>query len=74
MATERVLETGTNLEWIARSGVAPEIIGRAVVQLLNDSLVGNGAYVHAQEYLREALGELEFERLLSTSRMNGQSL
>jgi hypothetical protein len=74
VATERVLETGANLEWIARSGVAPEIIGRAVVQLVSDPLVGNGAYVHAQEYLCEALGEHEFERLLSISRMNGQSL
>ena len=74
VATERVLETGANLEWIARAGVAPEVIGRAVVQLLNDPLIGNGAYVHAQEYLCEALGEHEFERLLSISRMNGQSL
>ena len=74
VATERVLETGANLEWIARAGVAPEIIGRAVVQLLNDPLIGNGAYVHAQEYLREALGDLEYERLLSISSMNGQPL
>ena len=74
VATERVLDSGANLEWIARAGVAPEIIGRAVIQLLNDPLIGNGAYVHAQEYLCEALGDLEYERLLSTSRMNGQSL
>jgi NAD(P)-dependent dehydrogenase (short-subunit alcohol dehydrogenase family) len=74
VATERVLDTGANLEWIARAGVAPEVIGRAVIQLLRDPLIGNGAYVHAQEYLREALGDQEYERLLSISSMNGQTL
>lgn len=74
VATERVLDSGANLEWIARSGVAPEVIGKAVSRLLHDPLVGNGAYVHAQEYLREALGDEEYERILSISTMNGQSL
>ena len=74
VATERVLDSGANLEWIARNGVAPEVIGDAVARLAADPQVENGAYVHAQIYLREALGHQEFERLLSTSRMNGQSL
>ena len=74
VATERVLDSGANLEWIARNGVAPEVIGDAVARLAADPQVENGAYVHAQKYLREALGHQEFERLLSISRMNGQSL
>jgi NAD(P)-dependent dehydrogenase (short-subunit alcohol dehydrogenase family) len=74
VATERVLDTGAHLEWIARSGVTPEVIGIAISYLLQDPLIGNGAYVHAQQYLCEALGDEEYERLLSISRMNGQSL
>ena len=74
VATERVLDSGANLEWIARNGVAPEVIGDAVARLAADPQVENGAYVHAQNYLREALGHQEFERLLSISRMNGQPL
>ena len=74
VATERVLDSGANLEWIARNGVGPEIIGDAVARLAADPQVENGAYVHAQNYLREALGHQEFERLLSNSRMNGQPL
>ena len=74
VATERVLDSGANLEWIARNGVAPEVIGDAVARLAADPQVENGAYVHAQNYLREALGHQEFERLLSNSRMNGQPL
>ena len=74
VATERVLDSGANLEWIARNGVAPEVIGDAVARLAADPQVENGAYVHGQKYLREALGHQEFERLLSTSRMNGKSL
>ena len=74
VATERVLDSGANLEWIARNGVAPEVIGDAVARLAADPQVENGAYVHAQKYLREALCHQEFERLLSTSRMNGKSL
>ena len=74
VATERVLDSGANLEWIARNGVAPEVIGDAVARLAADPQVENGAYVHAQKYLREALGHQEFERLLSISRMNGKSI
>jgi NAD(P)-dependent dehydrogenase (short-subunit alcohol dehydrogenase family) len=74
VATERVLDTGAHLEWIARSGVTPEVIGIAISHLLQDPLIGNGAYVHAQQYLCEALGDEEYERLLSITMMNGQSL
>ena len=74
VATERVLDSGSNLEWIARNGVEPAIIGNAVARLLSDPHVENGAYVHAQKYLREALGNQEFERLLSISVTNGKHI
>ena len=74
VATERVLDSGSNLEWIARNGVEPAIIGNAVARLLSDPHVENGAYVHAQKYLREALGNQEFERILSISVTNGKHI
>ena len=74
VATERVLDSGSNLEWIARNGVEPAIIGNAVARLLSDPHVENGAYVHAQKYFREALGNQEFERLLSISVTNGKHI
>ena len=57
VATERVLDSGTSLAWITEHGVRPYVIGEAVVRLLSDPIIGNGAYVHAQEYLREAMGD-----------------
>jgi len=74
VATERVLDSGSNLEWIAQNGVEPAIIGNAVARLLSDPHIENGAYVHAQKYLREALGNQEFERLLSISVTNGKHI
>jgi len=67
VATERVLDSGESLEWIARLGVPPSVVGEAVVRLLADPLIGNGAYVHAQPYLREALGDTLFEELVARS-------
>jgi NAD(P)-dependent dehydrogenase (short-subunit alcohol dehydrogenase family) len=74
VATERVLDSGADLEWISRAGVTPEVIGVAISHLVHDPLIENGTYVHAQQYLCEALGDEEYERLLSISTMNGQSL
>ena len=74
VATERVLDSGADLEWISRAGVTPEVIGVAISHLVQDPLIENGTYVHAQQYLCEALGDEEYERLLSISTMNGQSL
>ena len=74
VATERVLDSGSNLEWIARNGVEPAIIGNAVTRSLSDPHIENGAYVHAQKYLREALGNQEFERILSISVTNGKHI
>ncbi len=65
VATERVLDSGTSLAWIAEHGVRPFVIGEAVTRLLRDPLVGNGAYVHAQEYLREAMGDETYEQFVT---------
>lgn len=67
VATERVLDAGGSLEWIARRGVPPAVVGEAVSRLLRDPLIGNGAYVHAQPYLREVLGDTLFEELVARS-------
>jgi NAD(P)-dependent dehydrogenase (short-subunit alcohol dehydrogenase family) len=64
VATERVLDSGTSLAWIAEHGVRPFVIGEAVVRLLRDPLIGNGAYVHAQEYLREAMGDENYQEFV----------
>ena len=74
VATERVLDSGADLAWISRAGVTPEVIGVAISHLVQDPLIENGTYVHAQQYLCEALGDEEYERLLSISTTNGQPL
>jgi NAD(P)-dependent dehydrogenase (short-subunit alcohol dehydrogenase family) len=71
VATERVLDSGADLAWISRAGVTPEVIGVAISHLVQDPLIENGAYVHAQQHLCEALGDEEYERLLSITKMNG---
>jgi NAD(P)-dependent dehydrogenase (short-subunit alcohol dehydrogenase family) len=50
VATERVL-AAPDLAHIASRGVSPSLIGRAVVQLLGDAAISNGAYIHAQDYV-----------------------
>lgn len=52
VATERVLDSGSSLEWIARDGATPEAIGEVVAALVRDTSWPNGAYVHAQHHLR----------------------
>ena len=68
VATERVLDSGAGLEWVAKHGVPPAVIGRAVAVLLTDPDVPNGGYVHAQPYLRERLGDDEYEALLKSAK------
>jgi NAD(P)-dependent dehydrogenase (short-subunit alcohol dehydrogenase family) len=75
VTTERVLDTGASLQWVARSGVAPAVIGTSVLRLLTDQAIENGAYIHAQQYLAEHLGEVAYQALLLASQTvsNGQS-
>ena len=75
VTTERVLDTGVGLQWVARSGVAPAVIGVSVLRLLTDQAITNGAYIHAQQYLAEHLGKIAYQDLLLASQTvsNGQS-
>ena len=50
VATERVLDGGEALAWIAEHGASPESIGDTIVRVARDPLVENGTYVHAQQY------------------------
>lgn len=68
VATERVLDSGVGLEWVARHGVPPSVIGRAVAAILTDPDVPNGGYVHAQPYLRRHLGDHEYEAFLDAAK------
>lgn len=68
VATERVLDSGAGLEWVAKHGVPPAVIGRAVAVLLTDPDVPNGGYIHAQPYLRRHLGDHEYGEFLETAK------
>jgi 3-oxoacyl-[acyl-carrier protein] reductase len=54
VATERVLDSGPGLAWIAEHGATPEVIGEGIVRIARDPVVRNGAYVHVQDYLNES--------------------
>jgi hypothetical protein len=41
------------LKWIADQGVEPEVIGDAVARIAHDTIIPNGSYLHAQEYLAD---------------------
>jgi len=54
VSTERVLAAGPVLEFVARHGVAPEVIGRVVAWLVDPaSDVANGEFVDAQRRARD---------------------
>ena len=55
VATERVLDSGASLAWIAEHGATPEVIGDAIVRIARDPVVGNGAYVHVQDYMDDTI-------------------
>jgi NAD(P)-dependent dehydrogenase (short-subunit alcohol dehydrogenase family) len=68
VATERVLDFGPDMAWIADHGVHPLVVGEACVRMLVDPVVRNGAYVHAQDYLREIMGDLAYDDLVARHR------
>jgi len=68
VATERVLDFGPEMAWISDNGVHPLVVGDACVRMIVDPLVGNGAYVHAQDYLREVLGDEDYEAFTARHR------
>lgn len=51
VATERVLDSGPSLAWIAERGARPDAVGEAIVRIVRDPGVVNGAYVHVQEHM-----------------------
>ncbi len=55
VATERVLASGGPVEWIARQGVSPEVVGRVVAHLVEQpaGTFENGSTVEAQPFARE---------------------
>lgn len=54
VATERVIGSGLHLKWIADHGVEPAVIGDAVARIVHDTIIPNGSYLHAQEYIADA--------------------
>ncbi|MCU1398524.1 MAG: putative short chain dehydrogenase/reductase [Acidimicrobiales bacterium] len=53
VATERVVAAGDQLEFVARHGISPEVIGTAIASLIDDPDLPNGGYVHALDRARE---------------------
>jgi hypothetical protein len=54
VSTERVLAAGPVLEFVARHGVAPAVIGQVVAWLVDPaSGVANGEFVDAQRRARD---------------------
>jgi len=47
VATERVVAAGAQLDFVARRGMTPEVIGTAIAELIDDPTVPNGGYVQA---------------------------
>jgi len=47
VATERVVAAGAKLEFVARKGITPEMVGEAIAALIDDPSVPNGGYVQA---------------------------
>lgn len=55
VATERVVAAGAQLEFVAKHGITPNVIGTAIAHLIDDPQVPNGGYVQAVDTAR-ALG------------------
>ena len=47
VATERVVAAGAQLDFVAKHGMSPAIIGTAIADLIDDPAVTNGGYVQA---------------------------
>ncbi len=53
VATERVVAAGEQLDFVAKYGITPDIIGIAIADLIDDPSVPNGGYVQALDRARE---------------------
>ncbi len=47
VATERVVAAGEQLDFVAKRGIAPDVIGTAIASLIDDQALVNGSYVQA---------------------------
>lgn len=52
VATERVVAAGDQLEFVAKHGFTPDVIGTAIAHLIDDPTVANGSYVQALDAAR----------------------
>jgi len=52
VATERVMAAGDQLEFVAKHGITPDVIGAAIAHLIDDPTVVNGSYVQALDTAR----------------------
>lgn len=52
VATERVVAAGAQLDFVARHGITPNVVGTAIADLIDDPTVPNGGYVQALERAR----------------------
>ena len=52
VATERVVAAGAQLEFVAKHGITPSVIGSAIAHLIDDPDVPNGGYVQALDTAR----------------------
>jgi NAD(P)-dependent dehydrogenase (short-subunit alcohol dehydrogenase family) len=53
VATERVVAAGAQLEFVAKHGITPEVIGISIAHLIDDPTVPNGGYVQALDTARQ---------------------
>lgn len=58
VATERVLAAGEALAFVATKGVAPSVVGEAIVSLIASD-TPNGSYVQAQEIDRSSTADID---------------
>ena len=52
VATERVLAAGSQLAFVAKHAITPEIVGAAIAHLVDDASVVNGSYLQAVDTAR----------------------
>lgn len=52
VATERVVAAGAQLDFVAKHGITPNVIGLAIAHLIDDASVPNGGYVQALDTAR----------------------
>ena len=52
VATERVVAAGDQLDFVAKHGITPDVVGTAIAHLIDDPTLINGSYVQALDTAR----------------------